>query len=68
MSPLNRLALLVTELSPEEMIRFRRWLDQYELNRWDAGLDLDMDTPKLDEIARSLHVAPKRSTPVARDA
>lgn len=68
MSPLNRLALLVAQLSPEELLRFRRWLDQYEANRWEAPLDLEVQTPQLDAIARSLGVAAKREAPVARQA
>lgn len=66
MTPLNRLALLVAQLSPGEMMRFRRWLDQYEANRWEAAVDLDVDTPRLDEIARSMRVSVKRSGPVER--
>ncbi|MEL6444174.1 MAG: hypothetical protein AAF089_07640 [Bacteroidota bacterium] len=68
MTPLNRLALLVAQLSPEEMMRFRRWLDQYEVNRWEAAVDLDVDTPRLDEIARSMQVSVKRAGPVARSS
>lgn len=68
MTSLNRLALLVAQLSPEELIRFRRWLDQYEANRWDTAIDADVDTPRLDEIARTMRVSVKRHGPTARSS
>jgi hypothetical protein len=42
----------VTQLSGDELAQFRQWFAEYDGDRWDAQIEADAETGKLDELAR----------------
>ena len=41
----------ITELSPEELARFREWFEEFDAQAWDEQIENDAKTGKLDKIA-----------------
>ena len=41
----------ITELSPEELARFREWFEEFDARVWDEQIENDAITGKLDKIA-----------------
>ena len=41
----------ITELSEQELIRFREWFDEYYAEMWDKKIERDAAAGKLDKIA-----------------
>lgn len=41
----------ITELSPEELARFREWFQEFDAQVWDEQIEKDAKTGKLDKIA-----------------
>jgi len=41
----------ITELSPEELARFRQWFEEFDARVWDEQIEHDAKTGKLDKIA-----------------
>ena len=41
----------ITELSPEELARFRQWFEEFDAQVWDEQLENDAKSGKLDKIA-----------------
>jgi hypothetical protein len=40
----------ITELSPEELARFREWFDEYYAQVWDEQIEKDAKSGRLDRI------------------
>lgn len=40
----------VTELSEQELIRFREWFDEYYADMWDKQIEEDIKTGRLDNL------------------
>jgi hypothetical protein len=41
----------VRKLSPEQLVEFRRWFAQYDAAAWDAQLEADAGSGRLDRLA-----------------
>jgi hypothetical protein len=41
----------IAELSPQDFIRLREWIDEYETKQWDEQIERDAKSGKLDKIA-----------------
>jgi len=41
----------VEQLSPEELVKFRRWFAQFDAEAWDAQIEADAAAGKLDALA-----------------
>jgi len=41
----------ITELSPEELARFREWFEEFDAQVWDEQIEKDAKAGKLDKIA-----------------
>ena len=41
----------VEQLSPAELIQFRRWFAKFDANAWDEQIEADATTGKLDALA-----------------
>lgn len=41
----------ITELSPEELARFRQWFEEFDAQVWDDQFESDVKSGKLDKIA-----------------
>jgi hypothetical protein len=41
----------VEQLPPEELAKFRRWFTQFDADAWDAQIEADAATGKLDALA-----------------
>lgn len=53
----------VSQLSPEELSRFRAWFEEFEADRFDRRIEHDAEAGKLDgliEKARANHKAGRR--------
>ena len=42
----------ITKLSPEEYKKFRDWFDKYEAEQWDKQFEKDVQSGKLDALAK----------------
>jgi DNA-binding PadR family transcriptional regulator len=40
----------ITELSPEELARFRQWFDEYYAQVWDKQIEDDAKSGRLDKL------------------
>jgi len=40
----------ITELSPEELARFRAWFDEYYAEVWDKQIEADAKSGRLDKL------------------
>lgn len=40
----------ITELSPEELARFREWFDEYYAEVWDKQIEADAKSGRLDKL------------------
>ena len=41
----------ITELSPKEMARFRKWFEEFDAQAWDEQFEQDAKSGKLDKLA-----------------
>jgi hypothetical protein len=41
----------VAKLSPEELVKFRAWFDEFEAERFDRKIERDVETGRLDRLA-----------------
>ena len=41
----------ITELSPEDLARFRQWFEEFDAQVWDEQFENDVKSGKLDRIA-----------------
>jgi uncharacterized protein YcbX len=41
----------VSQLSPEELARFREWFDEFDAKVWDEQFEADVESGKLDKLA-----------------
>ena len=41
----------IEKLSPKELAEFRRWYDDFDANAWDAQIEADAASGKLDVLA-----------------
>jgi hypothetical protein len=53
----------VEQLSPQELLRFRAWFEEFDARRFDARIERDAKAGKLDKLmaeARANHAAGRR--------
>jgi hypothetical protein len=41
----------ITELSPKEMVRFRKWFEEFDAQAWDEQFEQDAKSGRLDKFA-----------------
>ena len=41
----------ITELSPNELARFRQWFEEFDVQMWDAQFEKDANSGRLDKLA-----------------
>lgn len=51
MSTVQEIEAAITKLAPEDVVRLRQWLDEYEANQWDEQIASDMESGALDALA-----------------
>jgi len=51
MSELEKLAERIEKLSPEELRKFREWFAEFDARLWDAQIEADAKTGRLDRLA-----------------
>jgi hypothetical protein len=51
MTRLEKIEKSVTELSPEELVRFRQWFEKFQAAHWDRQFETDARAGKLDRLA-----------------
>ena len=51
MSSIEEIERAVQELPETALIEFRRWFYEFDARRWDAELEADAASGKLDEVA-----------------
>lgn len=51
MTKLEDIEKAITELSPEELVKLRAFLDELEADLWDAQIERDAKAGKLDKLA-----------------
>ncbi len=51
MSKVEEIERAVTDLTPQELARFRSWFLEYDAKLWDRQLEEDVAAGKLDEMA-----------------
>ena len=44
----------ITELSEQELIRFREWFDEYYAEMWDKQIEEDIKAGRLDNLLRKV--------------
>jgi len=47
---ITELERAVTQLSEEELIRFRAWFDEYYAQMWDKQIEADVQSGRLDDL------------------
>jgi hypothetical protein len=47
---ITELEKAVTQLSEEELIRFRAWFDEYYAQMWDKQIEADVQSGRLDDL------------------
>ncbi len=52
MSALETAEKVVSELSPDELVRFRQWFADFDGDLWDAQIERDASAGKLDALAQ----------------
>ena len=50
MSKIEDIQKAVEQLSPEELAKFREWLEEFEARVWDEQIERDLKSGKLDKI------------------
>jgi hypothetical protein len=66
MSRLEKIEREIEALGPEELRRFREWFEEFDAARWDAQIESDALSGRLDklgEAALAAHRA-RRTTPL----
>ncbi|HET7923072.1 MAG TPA: hypothetical protein VFM15_09995 [Gammaproteobacteria bacterium] len=51
MSKIQTIEKQVSELSPQELARFRAWYTEFDAASWDHQIEQDVATGKLDQLA-----------------
>ena len=51
MSTLNEIEGAVSQLSPDELARFRQWFAKFDADHWDEQIEQDVRAGKLDKLA-----------------
>ncbi len=51
MMTLENIEKAVAKLAPDELARFRAWLDMFEAERFDRGIERDAQSGRLDRLA-----------------
>jgi hypothetical protein len=51
MSAVLQLEQAVSQLSPKELARFRKWFEEYDAKIWDKQFEKDAQSGKLDRLA-----------------
>ena len=51
MQMVQEVQLAVSQLSLEELARFREWFDEFEAKVWDKQFEADAQSGKLDKLA-----------------
>ena len=51
MSTLNEIEAAVSQLSADQLERFRQWFAEFDAERWDQQFEEDVRTGKLDKLA-----------------
>lgn len=51
MSTVEEIETAVSELSPEEQVRFRRWFFEFDAQQWDEQIKRDVHAGRLDRLA-----------------
>ena len=62
MTKLEAIEQQIKELSPEELVELREWLEEQELAEWDRQIERDAASGKLEKLfeqARADHAAGK---------
>ncbi len=63
MTKIEDIEKAVEQLSPEELARFREWFEEFDARVFDAKIERDAKSGKLDEVmadARANHAAGRR--------
>ena len=50
MTEVEQLAQRVQNLSPEDLAKFREWFLEFDWKIWDAQIESDLETGKLDRL------------------
>ena len=53
MSTVEHIEDEIRNMSPEELIRFRKWFLEFDSTQWDEQIEQDAQAGKLDKIADS---------------
>ena len=51
MQAVQELQSAVSQLSAEELARFRAWFDEYDAEVWDGQFEKDVESGKVDRLA-----------------
>lgn len=51
MTKLEKIEAAVSSLSPEEFAKFRAWFEEFDAQAWDAEIERDAKTGRLDGLA-----------------
>ena len=51
MQAVHELQSAVSQLSAEELARFRAWFDEYDAEVWDGQFEKDVESGKVDRLA-----------------
>lgn len=51
MSTIREIEQAVTQLSAQDLARFRQWFDEYDAQEWDEQFERDAKSGKLDDMA-----------------
>lgn len=53
MSKIENLGKQIEQLSPEELVEFRRWFTEFDAHLWDRQFEADVKAGKLDALAEN---------------
>lgn len=48
---LQELEKTIADLSPEELVKFREWFQEFEAQNWDRQIEEDVKAGRLDRLA-----------------
>ncbi len=51
MSTIQEIQKAVSQLSPQDLIQFRKWFEEYDAQTWDKQFEQDARSGKLDKLA-----------------
>ena len=51
MSTVQEIEQALTELTPEELARFRQWFEEYDAKLWEYQFESDLKSGRLDRLA-----------------